>query len=290
MTLESELEFPELPPAEAGSPVDVRVRLGVVPEHIESPVRTGVLFEARPGTYRFGIEDTARYLVEGGNRVTIDVRTGAEPRRVRVFFLGSVLTAILHQRGRLVLHAAVAQGANGAVAIAGHSGRGKSTLLTALSDRGVRVLADDAAAIDVPASGDAIVYPGFPQVGLWTDALGKLGRAHLDLPRVHTGIEKFVLPMGQVFDSRPAPLRHICILSMTSGSEIESAPLTDANAFAALRAHTRNLRVLEGLGMQAQHFHAIARLAGRVPIVQLSRPRDRDSIDALAAHVLRLLQ
>ena len=290
MTIASEFPLPEL--LESDAAPDVTVRRGRVPDALPAAVREGVLFQAQPGSYLLRIPDTARYLVEQGCRVTIEIAPGADEGRVRLFFLGSVLTALMHQRGRLVLHAAALAGANGAVVLAGHSGHGKSTLLAALAARGAHVLADDAAVIDASddaRGGEIVVQPGFPRTSLWRDALALLGLDGGDWPRIREDLEKFGVPMHEVFAAAPTPLRHICVLSLHNGDTVGRRQLRDADVFETLRAHTRNLRVLEGVGMQGAHFRQAARVAAQVPMTLLQRPHNRNSVAELVAIVQELL-
>jgi hypothetical protein len=63
--------------------------------------------------------------------------------------------------GREALHAATVVVGEGAVALAGASGMGKSTLAAALLERGARLLSDDVTVVE--AAGDRVLaYPGAP--------------------------------------------------------------------------------------------------------------------------------
>ena len=112
MTIASEMEFPELL-AGSGTP-DVWVRCGAVPAHLSSAPPTGLFFEADADSFLLRVEGVARYWVRAGRDIVVDVAADALDVQVRTFFLGAVLTAVLHQRGVLVLHASGVVGARGA--------------------------------------------------------------------------------------------------------------------------------------------------------------------------------
>lgn len=283
LTLESELEFPELPIVSSNT--DVIVRMGDVPAHLASPVCCGVLFESGTDGYLLRVPGTASYWAREGKQVVIKCEPDVPEAHVRAFFLGSVMTAILHQRGTLVLHAAGVVGSRGAVLFAGNSGIGKSTLLAALSQRGYRPLTDDVAAITVGADNTLCVHPGVPQARLWKDTAARLGYSLSDLSRARVGVEKYVLSLRDGFSTIPQPLAALFVLAVGNNSKVIVEPVKNAERFNLVRANTRNLRVLEGLEMQAAHFALAAAVASRVPIAQLIRPKDVDSLDDLLAQI-----
>jgi len=127
MVLSSALALPEFEPAE-GLP-DVVLTWGTVARSPETPRARGVFHGARPGQFLFEVAGVARYLVEGGTRVTIDPSPGTSEATVRLFLLNTVLVVLLHQRGDLLpLHASAVDVGGGAVLLTGSSGAGKSTL------------------------------------------------------------------------------------------------------------------------------------------------------------------
>jgi len=288
LTLSSEIEFSDLPETCAGA--DVRIVRGPVPDRLESSVSSGVLFEASSDNYLLTVPRTARYWVRGGAEVIIDAAPNSSPADIAAFLAGPVLTALLHQRGALVLHAASVVGANGAVVIAGHSGYGKSTLLASLAASGFRALTDDAAAITRDEHGRLLVHPGVPRARLWKDAVCRLGHLPDDLARARVGIEKFVLPLTQSFETEPQPLARVYVLGLSNGSEVTVERIVDSECFETVRSQTRNLRVLEGLRMQAAHFGLATAVAARVPIYRVLRPRGTDSVPALVALLREALE
>lgn len=100
----------------------------------------------------------ARFHIQGGQRVSIEVAPGAVDATLRAFLLGPVLAITLYQRGYLVMHASAvalrdARGEWGALGFLGHSGDGKSTMAAALHARGHRVVSDDIVAVPILQAG-----------------------------------------------------------------------------------------------------------------------------------------
>src|SRR5690606_16389105 len=156
--------------AAATGAADVEVRRGAVPDQLESPGSTGVLFEAAPASHLLRVPGIAKDWVRDGQEVVIDAEDGAAAADSGACGPGPGLTALLQQRGTLAMHAAAVTGRHGAVLLAGHSGNGKSTLLASLAQRGFGVMSDDAAAITLDARQHPIVHPGIPHARLWKDA------------------------------------------------------------------------------------------------------------------------
>lgn len=82
----------------------MEIRLG--PAASDQSPRAG--FEATPGCFELTVPEVARYEVRDGKSITILPIANADEDAVRLYFLGSLLGALLHQRGVLPLHGAAA--------------------------------------------------------------------------------------------------------------------------------------------------------------------------------------
>lgn len=280
ITFESEFEFPELARG-SGSP-DVRVRRGTASGADEELKRAGTFFESRVEGFFLRVEGLARVWAIDGREIVIDVEAGATESAVRILFLGTVLTAFLHQRKALVMHASGVVTPRGVVLLAGHSGDGKSTLLAALAGRRFDPFGDDAAVVTEEATGLPVVHPGFPYARLWADAARRLGHSLDEASRVLPGMDKYSLRLGAQRARAPRRLFGICVLGIhDDGEDVRFDTVVGSERFSMVRAYTRNLPLLESLQMQVPHFQLAASVASRVPVVRMSRPRGRDSLDEL---------
>jgi hypothetical protein len=136
LTIASGLPLPELPEA-AGEP-DVEIVTGRVPSQLPGAVRRGVRFQVAPGELLLQVDGVARYLARGGAQIIVDRAADAPPESVRLFLLGSVFAALLHERGVLPLSASAIATQRGAAVFMGLSGTGKSALLREPGDAGRR--------------------------------------------------------------------------------------------------------------------------------------------------------
>ena len=267
LVLSSALALPELEPAKG--PPDVAFIWGSVPRSLEAPRTRGPFHAARPGQFLFEIAGVARYLVEGGSRVTIDPCPGASEATVRFVLLNTVLAVLLHQRGDLLpLHASAVDVGGGAVVLTGKSGAGKSTLAAELVRRGCGLLSDDLAPLR-PADGRAEVLPVFPRLNLWADAVRHFGSNTEFLERVRPEVEQYGVPVAPPSKSKALPVCAIYILTPEERQEMTLTPIGPVEKLETL-FRTAGIRFLDGLGLRAAHLEMVARL---VPLLSFKRFR-----------------
>jgi hypothetical protein len=269
--IDSTLALPELVAGEAASDV-VLLRMGKVQQLPPLMDGTGIGFCANPDEACYWFEGVGVFLIRKGSEVIIDPAPGVEDRVLRLPILGPVLTVLMHQRGRLVLHASAIEAAGEAVAFMGASGQGKSTLAAVLESRGYAIVADDKTALDVTGS-SCMVFPDCPRLKLWPDSIGYLGETPEDLPQLHPLCEKRSRPLTRDFAQRPLPLRCIYLLSRGATPAIELCRPQEALSeimrnWAGARFGEELLRVSN----IASFFLQCATLTKKIAVYRLRRP------------------
>jgi hypothetical protein len=240
-----------------------------------------------PNEWRLTYDDVGVLTVRDGRRIELAPLRGVSPRTVRLTLLGPAMAVLLHQRGFLVLHASVVEIAGRAIGFLGQSGAGKSTLAAALHARGHKLVADDVAAVRIGPNGPE-VYAGFPQLKLWPDALGALGRDAAPLQRVEPRLEKRAHRVREGFAERDAlPLAQLHVVE--EGPAVEITRLRLRDAFLALVRHAYGIQRLEGVSGTA-HFRTRSEIVERVPVYRLSRPWDLGMLGTVVERVERGLE
>ncbi len=280
LIVQSEIALPELVPAAASSPADVHIRLGDVPEKLIDPVEEGVLYSVASGTFLLSMPGIARYLARDGCEIIIQPEPGALPEEIRLFLLGSVWAAVLHQRGLLTLHASGVITPLGAVLFAGRSSRGKSALALAMHLRGYTAIADDTIAVAVK-SGNPLAYPTFPQLRIWPDTAHHLGLKYADLLPLRPKLLKRAFSTAEKFSTEPQPLKALYVLHTERGQQPYLEAVQGMSRFSVLLSFTFRERFLNGMGTRPAHFEQTAGTARKISIAHLTRPNEPLSFDAL---------
>jgi len=224
-----------------------------------------------------------RIRIADGRRMIVDAPDGAEAA-VHTLLFGAAFAVLCFQRGSPALHAGAVVSGDAALAIAGHSGAGKSTTTRALMGRGLPLLADDQLRIE-PAT--AIVYPGFPSNKLWADSAARLGELADPVHRVVPGFEKFHVAATGAFETRATPLKAVFALTRAPDlAKPEIVRLLPPEALATLGSLAHYRHVGEALGLRAPLFHWAQTLARKVPVYLVRRPHDLARLETLVDAIL----
>ena len=276
LRIHAEIVCPELPPhpQPAGNP-DVTIHLLSPVESVSESLENGC-YEVRKGIFRLAVPGVAQYLVEGGNRISIEPLAGASPEEVRLFLLGSVLGALLYQRGLFPLHGSAVETSWGAMIFVGAQGVGKSTLAAQFHRRGYRLLSDDVCAVATTPEG-LQVLPALAQFRLCTDAYERFGTPQ----GARFDVDKFVVPMGEGYCPQPAPLKAIHILAEHDSNTPEFEVLRGFDRVQRLLENLYRPQFLKGQGTQSDLMRLAGLIAQRTTIAVVSRRRDPDAIEGL---------
>ena len=268
LKIRSEFQLPELARSTSRG-ADVVIKAGKVTWRPKDQAEKGY-WASSDLIYLFW-KEVGAFRISRGREVIVDVAPGVEDYFLRVFILGAVLAAALHQRQLLVLHASAVNVAGGAVGFLGDKGWGKSTLAASMQARSHVVMSDDVVAMNVSGGQDIHVVPGFPQFKLWPDAIATLGVNPDDLPRLHPAIDKRVYQVPCDFQTTSVPLRSLYILD--EGEFLEIEPLKPQEAVMQLVRHTYLARYLKATETNALNLQQCTAVAAAIPIFLLRRPR-----------------
>lgn len=276
LCIHSELPLPELIlPQEddiAGRLPDVVIHLRELSPSELSAADGGNFFL---GDSFLGNLEVGKFLVQNGRQIVIEPVPGIEEAVIRSLILGPSLSVLLRQRGFLVLHASCVALEGTAIAFLGHSGWGKSTLAEAFHTKSYSIITDDLMAVKMDAD-QPIVFPGFPQVKLWSDAATSLGHSAEDLPLLHSMTEKLVHRFSEGFCQKPLPLKRLYVLDKGTHHSIEA--LHPSNAFMELVRYSHAVNLLQTPEFTKAHFEQCKRLVEQVSVCRLRR---QFSLDAL---------
>lgn len=208
----------------------------------------------------------------------------ADPARLEIPFLSTVMSVVAESRGQIMLHAAGARIGDRVIGLIGGSRSGKSTLLSALLTSGLPLVSDDL--LPISCEGDTVIAEsGYPQVRLWPEqARHFLGRD--DFPYVAPYYPKCRVPVGKggfgAFSDGTLPVSALYLLER-SDSGAEDQPrlerLSPAEAAVELLRHSFIYRLANLVAAPQERFERVCDIAGRVPMMRLHYPSGLDRLD-----------
>lgn len=272
--IQSDFDIPELLPwpGSTSAPVDINIVQGIVPNQLDHALVSGkYLMVGIDETVWLHIEGIARFLVQNGNLITIQLLHDDSLQSWRLFLLGSVLGYLCHQRKLFPLHAATLRINGQTIAIAGHSGCGKSTLAFALTQQGHLLLSDDITVLQINPETGISMLPAFPRLKLWRDTLDALKVNIENLPRVREEIEKFDLRSLAGFDPVSTSLDAILILGEKAETELQR--LAPTVGLPVLSSYIFRPQVANMLNRRTNLFTQAAQISRAIPIYRLNRPK-----------------
>lgn len=284
LTIASQLALPELLPIPADRSPDVPAatdvtisRVAISDNGLPGGEQISPFAWVHDDSFWLHVPGVARFIVTDGARILVDPERDSDEASVRVFLLGSVLGALLFQRGLLLLHGNAVEVNGRCMVCLGPSGAGKSTLAAGLLKRGYRLLADDV----VPIDADCNAIPGFPRLKLWQDTASKLDIDTGGLDRIRPDMNKFNLMIADRFCDTPLPVRWVYILASDPRGSFQVEPITGMKRFRPLRANTYRRRFMEGMALRPEHLARCGALASNIHLARVTRPRGGFEIDTL---------
>jgi hypothetical protein len=221
-----------------------------------------------------------------GSRITWYNRAGALPELVRNIVLGPALALALELAGFLCLHgSAVVIGSQGLVFL-GPKHHGKSTIASALTLAGARLVGDDLVA--VAPGPPATIRPGVASVRLWDDTANALpmnGLCESLIPGVKTTATGFA-HHARVHEQ--APLAGIYVLApadKASEAACRRTRLGPTGGAIALAHQTKLADSLIGMRAAGAQLTAAASVAATVPVYSLTVARDLARLPELVEQV-----
>ncbi|ARU54382.1 HPr kinase [Oleiphilus messinensis] len=284
LTLGSEIECPELFSSKKQPDVFLRTRpLSEFHYEQSNYIRVEVL-DSENVLVR--VRDSVLILVQGNHTIWIDSRSTAPLNLIRLNALGTAMLVIMMKHGILPIHGNGILHRDKCVIFAGHSGRGKSTLAASFMKRGCPLISDDICAIKLDENNQPWVYPGVHQIKLKQDSADSLA---FDLKPNNLFLKngKYVIPMAaHLYERTPKPVQAIYSLEFHDHPEFSILPLSLVDSIIVLKEYTARFYLIDQLGLGEPHFQVCSRLANKIKVQKLRRPKDLEKLDHLVQHML----
>ena len=257
----------------AGAP-EVVIRSGAVPLELENSQSIGMTWQLSGEHFLLRMPGIARFLLTSGREIVFEVEGGTAESDIAIFLVGTVFGILLHQRGRIVLHASAVRVGDKAVLFSGPSGAGKSTLAAALVKQGFPFVTDDVCAVLVNDKGRPMVQPDGRQLKLWEQAVDKLDLASNRGAPVRDQLRKYFVEPGDVHETA-LPLGALYFLREARpphAAGIERPNIVDAALL--IRGGAYRPSLVRRMNQRADYFRAATAITNHAGLFFLTRPLD----------------
>jgi hypothetical protein len=215
-------------------------------------------------------------------------REDALPELVRSIVLGPAIALALELAGFLCLHGSAVAFGGATLAFLGPKHFGKSTLATALTTAGGRLVGDDL--LVVSPGPRATVRPGVASVRLWADVAASLPLSTVCdklIPGVKTTATGF---SKDALAASPTILETVYVLSPVA-PHADTRPvwrtrLAPMEATIALAHQTKLPDTLVGFRAAGSQLAAAAAVAATVPVWTLHVPRDIERLHEMVRQII----
>jgi hypothetical protein len=206
--------------------------------------------------------------------------------------LDQVLPRAVCHAGRTVLHASAVKLEDGrAVAFAGPTGRGKSTLATAFHREGFELITDDCLLLD-ERNDRVFAIPAYPSLRLWSDSAEELvGEGQRLVEMAHYSAKKQLLvDSGATAASESGiELAALFLIEPPREQGVRIKQAGGKSVLMALIEDTFALDVVDRPSVQ-RAFESAGRLARSLPIFRLGYPRDYRKLSQVIANITKFNQ
>ncbi|MFL5613865.1 MAG: hypothetical protein ACJ796_09425 [Gemmatimonadaceae bacterium] len=296
--LRSEMEFPELRPASQALMADwtFSVEQGLPPDRAAVLIGERAIREEK---YRLWRTETGLQL-QYSHAGTFDISRGgrhivwyqdetAALELVRSIVIGPALALALELAGFFCLHGSAVTVDGKAISFIGPKFYGKSTLATALTAAGARLVGDDL--LVVRPGPPATLRPGVASVRLWPDMAATLSLTDVCntlIPGVKTTATGFTREALALVSS---PLTTVYVLapvaSASAAGTLCRTRLSPTEATIALAHHTKLADSLVGVEGARSHLAMAAVVATGVPAWTLHIARDARRLSEVVQQIIQ---
>jgi hypothetical protein len=109
-----------------------------------------------------------------------------------------------------------------------------------------------------------------------------LGIDERDLRRARSGLEKYILPVGNGFAQKATPLHAIYVLELSEADGFSLVPIHGIQKLKALNLSAYRPQFIQSMNLEAGYFRQLSQFAGRAKVTIARRPGTGFRVEELA--------
>lgn len=257
----------------------VNIKNGVMSKKIKDDILKGSKIKLSKDKIWFHIPNIATYCINNGNEIIVEVSKGADMQLMKVYLMCSCLGFIMLQRNIVAIHGGVIEMDDKAVIFTGDRGAGKSTLTTALRQKGYKFISDDVASIEI----DKVPYvmPGFPYQKLCESAMDKFGYDKESYTSFMSDKEvKYIVPALDEFVYEGRELVGIVKLTVDDVNEVTIEEIRGSEKLNNIVKNIYRGEYIKHLGkMDSIYFKQCIDIAKNIRFFKITRPANKFTVN-----------
>lgn len=257
----------------------VNIKNGVMSKEIKDDILNGSKIKLSKDKIWFHIPNIATYCISNGNEIIVEVAKEADMQLMKVYLMCSCLGFIMIQRNMIAIHGGVIEMDDKAVIFTGDRGAGKSTLTTALRQKGYNFISDDVASIEI----DKVPYvmPGFPYQKLCESAMDKFGYDKESHTSFMSDKEvKYIVPALDQFVYEGRELVGIVKLTVGDVNEVTIEEIRGAEKLNNIIENIYRGEYIKYLGkMDSIYLKQCIDIAKNIRFFKITRPANKFTVD-----------
>ena len=280
LNIKSEIEIEEFVKLDDIDNKDVvSISYGKMSDEIKEEIKQGKILKLSNNKIWFHINDIASYCVTDGNKIEVELCDNADMKLMKIYVMCSCLGFIMIQKKMIAIHGGVIEMDDKAVIFTGDRGAGKSTLTTALRERGYKFISDDVARVKI----DKVPYvmPGLPYQKLCESAMDKFGYDKEAFTSFMSDKEvKYIVPAMDEFVSEKRELVSIVKLTVGDVDEVTIEELRGSEKLNNIIENIYRGEYIKHLGkMDPIYFKQCVDIAKNIRFFKITRPANQFTVD-----------
>lgn len=235
----------------------------------------------------FHVPEVANYLVENGQKITIQRLSDLYDDYLKVYLNGTVLGAILYQSNQTPLHASTIHINDKTILIAGDSGVGKSSTSFSMILKGAQFINDDISPLVFNKNWET--YSVSSSVKIQKDKLIANGLYKETLDPVPNTLDKiYWKPLDQIKEN--VPIDAMFILNEKDIQSYNYRQINGSEAFEAVLNQLYRKEFMAGFRLnQIQCFNNISDFITKVPVYIIERPKENSNPDEISELIVQII-
>jgi len=270
LNIASAIRLPELEETHFNE-IHIHIREDRVPDMMDDYAERGAFYFAAQGRFLFKMDSIGRFWVEDGKEITVEKNKSVSEQELSLFLLGSVMGAIILQRGLTPIHGCTVLKDEKSIILGGKSGVGKSTLAAEFLRNGYQLVADDISVVSMK-EGIPVVKKGIRHLKLWEDSLKSLELESGPTERVRPSLNKYRKSFTGVKMPDSSELSAIIYLEVKNTEGFTMKEVHGIEKFNLVRDNLYRGIYIEPLGVSREIFKTISMILDKVRVYQVTRP------------------